>query len=90
MWWNRSRSAPEVTNDKHASGSEDGDAENGYSPSGRGKMPSANQATICGIRKKVFFFVILGGVLIAVAAVAIGVGAGIAFNKSQSYVLPNI
>ena len=53
-------------------------------------MPIGRQETICGLRRKVFFFVILGGIFIAVAAIAIGVGAGIAFNKSPSYVAPQI
>lgn len=74
MWWNRSRStAQEPTKDPEDS---------------EGKMPAGRQETICGLRRKVFFFVILGGVLIAVAAIAIGIGAGIAFNKDPSYVVP--
>lgn len=74
MWWNSSRpTAQEPTKDPE-------DIE--------GKMPVGRQETICGLRRKVFFFVILGGTFIAVAAIAMGIGAGIAFNKSSSYVVP--
>lgn len=70
MWWNRSRStAQEPIKDLEDS---------------EGKMPAGRQETICGLRRKVFFFVILGGVFIAIAAIAIGVGAGIAFNRNPS------
>lgn len=76
MWWNRPHpTVREPTNDP-----EDGE----------GKMPLRQQETICGLRRKVFFFVILGGVFIAVVAIAIGVGAGIAFNKGSSYVVSPI
>lgn len=47
-------------------------------------MAGGRQDTICGLRRKVFFVVILSGVLVAVAAIAIGVGAGVAFSKSRS------
>jgi hypothetical protein len=41
------------------------------------------QETICGVRKKIFYFVLGIGVLIAVTAIAAGVGAGIAFGKKN-------
>lgn len=60
-----------------------GAAENGYGPADE-KMAGGRQDTICGLRRKVFFIVILSGVLVAVAAIAIGIGAGVAFSKSRS------
>lgn len=81
MWWSASRPAThEPTNDP-----DDPDAENG-------KMPLWRPNTICGLRKKVFFFIILGGILITVAAIAVGIGAGISLSKSPSYVtaLPSV
>ncbi|SPO02758.1 uncharacterized protein DNG_05433 [Cephalotrichum gorgonifer] len=59
------------------------DAENGYNLAAGGNKTSARRQTICGMRRKVFFVVIFGGILIAVAAVAIGVGAGVAFQKAS-------
>jgi len=50
---------------------------------GRGTTRTAKREMICGIRRKVFFMIIFGGMLVAVAAVAIGVGAGIAFGRRK-------
>jgi len=61
------------------------DSETGYnlSNSSDNKTPR-RRPNICGIRRKIFFIIIGGGVLIAVAAVAIGVGAGLAFGRKKN------
>ena len=69
----------EPTNPQPTNAPDDGDAENG-------KMPTGRHDTICGLRRKVLLFVILGGVLITVTAIAVGVGAGIAFNETPECV----
>lgn len=60
------------------------DEENGsYNLSNTNKTERTKRETICGIRRKVFFLIIIGGALVAIAAVAIGIGAGIAFSKKR-------
>jgi hypothetical protein len=62
------------------------DSEAGYNLStpldSENKMPGRRR-TICGFRRKVFFTIIGGGLLIVAGAVAIGVGAGLAFGRKQ-------
>jgi hypothetical protein len=61
------------------------DSETGYnlSTSSDNKAPR-RRPTICGFRRKIFFIIIGGGIFIAVAAVAIGVGAGLAFGRKNN------